>query len=343
VQYGPILDEVRRVRSQAGLFDLSHMGRVRVRGKDRVAFLDRIATNFVGKIPAGSIRYALFCRADGYPIDDLLVYPGEDEVYLVVNASNTAVDLAWMREHAKGFAVTIEDETRDTAMLAVQGPLARDVVAPLVAGFDLAALGYYKFARGSVCSLQDVRVSRTGYTGELGYEIYLPRAEGPRVWDELLAAGRAHGLAPIGLGARDTLRLEAGMPLYGHEIDAEHNPIEAGLAFGVSFAPEKGDWIGRSALEAAQRAPKRELVGLATDGPRIPRQGQTVLVDGAPLGTIASGSASPTLGKNIATAYLPVGTSAKHASAPGALAIDFKGKPQTAALHALPFYSRTRK
>jgi aminomethyltransferase len=339
VQYGPILDEVRTVRSTAGLFDLSHMGRVRVTGPDRVAFLDRIATNFVAKIPLGAIRYALFCRADGNPIDDLLVYRGADEVYLVVNASNTAADLAWMREHARGFDVAIDDETDRTAMIAVQGQASQAILQRLVRELDLAGLGYYRYDFGTVCGLARTRISRTGYTGELGYEIYLPAAEAVRVWNEIALAGAAEGLRPIGLGARDTLRLEAGMPLYGHEIDAEHNPIEAGLAFGVSFAPEKGDWIGRGALEAVRSNPRRALVGIKTPGPRVPRQGYALFEGARELGRVCSGSPSPTLGTNIGTAYVPVGS-----GRPGArVELDVKGKRQDAEFCALPFFSRTRK
>ena len=339
VQYGPILDEVNTVRNRAGLFDLSHMGRVRVTGKDRVAYLDRLVTNHVAKIAAGSIRYALFCRADGMPIDDLLVYPGADEVFLVVNASNTAVDLDWMRQHAQGFDVRIQDQTDELAMIAVQGQVSREIVAPLVKGLELEKLGYYKFGFGTVCGIPNVRVSRTGYTGELGYELYVPTAQVGRVWDEVMTSGAPHGLAPIGLGARDTLRLEAGMPLYGHEIDATHDPIQAGLAFGVSFAPEKGDWIGRSALEAIQRAPKRRLVGLKTSGPRAPRQGYEVWAGGEKVGYVVSGSVSPTLSTNIGTAYVPLAL-----GEPGTAAeIDVKGKRQAATFCALPFFSRTRK
>lgn len=339
VQYGPILEEVTRVRTHAGLFDLSHMGRVRVTGKDRVAYLDRLLTNHVAKIAAGSIRYALFCRADGMPIDDLLVYPGADEVFLVVNASNTAVDLEWMREHQRGFEVAIQDQTDELAMIAVQGPKSREIAEHVVKGIDLAKLGYYKFAHGTVCGIPDVRVSRTGYTGELGYELYVPTQAAGRVWDEVLTAGAMHEIAPIGLGARDTLRLEAGMPLYGHEIDATHDPIQAGLEFGISFAPEKGDWIGRSALEAIRAKPTRRLVGLKTDGPRAPRQGYEVVVRGEKVGHVVSGSVSPTLNTNIGTAYVPVAL-----GEPGTAAeIDVKGKRQQATFCALPFFSRTRK
>ncbi len=339
VQYGPILDEVTTVRTKAGLFDLSHMGRVNVKGPDTLRFLERICTNHVAKIPLGSIRYSLFCRADGNPIDDLLVYRGSDEVYLVVNASNTAVDLAWMREHAQGLQVTIEDLSDAQAMIALQGQVSTQVMQPLCEGIDLAKLGYYKFGFGTFCGLRNTRISRTGYTGEQGFEVYVPAAEGVRCWNLLMEAGAPQGVKPIGLGARDTLRLEAGMPLYGHEIDATHNPIEAGLAFGVSFAPEKGDWIGRTPLEALSKAPKKQLVGIKTDGPRVPRQGYALFQGAREIGYVVSGSVSPTLGTNIGSCYVPVGL-----GKPGeSCELDVKGKRQPATFCALPFFSRTRK
>ena len=339
VQYGPILEEVTCVRTKGGLFDLSHMGRVNVKGPDTLRYLERICTNHVGKIPLGAIRYSLFCRADGNPIDDLLVYRGSDEVYLVVNASNTAVDLAWMREHAKGFNVTIEDLTDAQAMIALQGQVSTQVMQPLCEGIDLSKLGYYKFGFGTFCGIPNTRISRTGYTGEQGFEVYVPAKEGVRCWNELMQAGAAHGVKPIGLGARDTLRLEAGMPLYGHEIDATHNPIEAGLSFGVSFAPEKGDWIGRTPLEALSKAPKRQLVGLKTDGPRVPRQGYKLFQGAKEIGYVVSGSVSPTLSTNIGNCYVPVGV-----GKPGETCeLDIKGKRQPASFCALPYFSRTRK
>jgi aminomethyltransferase len=339
VQYGPILDEVQCVRTRAGLFDLGHMGRVHVTGRDAVRYLDSICTNFVAKIPVGSIRYSLFCRADGNPIDDLLVYREPESVYLVVNASNTAVDLAWMREHASGFQVSIDDQTDRTAMLALQGQRSQAVLQKLVEQCDLSSIGYYKFGSGTVCGLANTRISRTGYTGEDGFEVYLPTAEGPRVWSAILEAGRDEGLKAIGLGARDILRLEAGMPLYGHEIDATHNPIEAGLEFGVSFKPEKGDWIGRSALEAIKAKPRRRLVGITSDGPRVPRQGQKLMHGEREVGEVCSGAPSPTLSTNIASVYVELGLD----RAGTQLDVDFKGKRQPCAVRDLPFFSRTRK
>jgi aminomethyltransferase len=339
VQYGPILDEVACVRSRAGLFDLGHMGRILVTGPDAVRFVDRIATNFCARIPLGAIRYSLFCRVDGNPIDDLLLYRDEDGVFLVVNAANTAADLEWMREHARGFQVAIDDQTDRTSMLALQGPLAQSVLQRVVEDCDLSRIGYYKFGWGTVCGLERTRISRTGYTGENGFEVYLPRDAGPRAWRAILEAGAADGVRPIGLGARDILRLEAGMPLYGHEIDAAHNPIEAGLGFGVSFAPEKGAWIGRRALAAVQDKPRKRLVGITTDGPRVPRQGHVLHLGDEPVGYVCSGAPSPTLSVNIASAYLPLGLD----RADGELALDFKGKRQPCKVRELPFYSRTRK
>lgn len=339
VQYGPILDEARCVRTTAGLFDLGHMGRVHVRGKDTLRFLDRVCTNFVAKIPAGAIRYSLFCKPDGNPIDDLLVYREPDSVYLVVNASNTPADLAWLREHQKGFDVVIDDHTDATGMLALQGQRSTEVLQKLVEDCDLAQIGYYRFGFGTVCGLKNTRISRTGYTGELGYELYLPNGETERVWAAILEAGAGCDVRPIGLGARDILRLEAGMPLYGHEIDATHNPIEAGLDFGVSFKEEKGDWLGRDALAKVKAAPRKRLVGIASDGPRVPRQGQKLFAGDSEVGYVCSGAPSPTLNTNIASAYV-----ALERGAPGtALEVDFKGKRQPCTVRELPFFSRTRK
>jgi aminomethyltransferase len=339
VQYGPILDEVRCVRSASGLFDLGHMGRLRISGRDAVAFVDRVATNFCARIPVGAIRYSLFCREDGNPIDDVLLYREADAVYIVVNASNTAVDLEFLRAHARGFQIEIDDQTGRTAMLAVQGPRSQEILAQVVAGYDLAQLGYYKFAFATVCDLPGVRISRTGYTGEDGFEIYFPAEQATRVWRELSELGAPLGLRPIGLGARDVLRLEAGMPLYGHEIDLQHNPIEAGLSFGVSFKPEKGEWIGRAALERVRASPTRRLVGLTSAGPRVPRQGTPVFAGAEEVGAVCSGAPSPTLSTHIASAYVRLG----HDQVGAELEFDFRGKRQPCRVQDLPFYSRTRK
>lgn len=339
VQYGPILDEASHVRNAAGLFDLSHMGRLHIVGADAVRFVDSLATNYCAKIPVGSIRYSLFCRENGYPIDDLLVYREEQDVYLVVNASNTAACTEWIQSHLSGFDAKLVDETDATAMIAIQGPKSLDIMKRLVQGSDIDKLGYYKFTFANFAELTDVRISRTGYTGENGFEIYYPVAQAEEVWDRAFEAGAAEDLKPIGLGARDVLRLEAGMPLYGHEIDAEHQPLEAGLAFGISFKEEKGDYVGRDALLNFRDNPTRKLVGVTSEGKRSPRQGTEIYAGETLVGRVTSGSPSPTLGSNIGQAYVDLGH-----EAPGTeLELDFRGKRQSCTVVELPFYSRTRK
>ncbi|MFT5289220.1 MAG: aminomethyltransferase [Planctomycetota bacterium] len=340
VQYGPILDEVNRVRNHAGLFDLGHMGRFRIEGPDAVALVDRVATNHCAKIPAQSIRYSLFCNEEGFPLDDLLIYREEGEgVYLVVNAGNTVRDLEFIQSYMDGFDVRVIDETAETAMLALQGPNALEVLTSLVEGYDLSSLKYYKFAFATVCGIPNVRISRTGYTGENGFEIYLPDSEGCRVWNEILEAGKDAGVQPIGLGARDTLRLEAGMALYGHEIDESHHGFEAGLDFGIALTEEKGDFVGRTALEELKSKMTRRLVGITTDGKRAPRQGYALYHGDEEVGHICSGGPSPTLGTNIGTAYVRLGLDSTGTE----LELDLRGKRQACTVVDLPFYSRTRK
>ena len=257
----------------------------------------------------------------------------------MVNASNADTDLEWLRRHGEGLDSEVVVQTDELAMLALQGPRSEEVLARVSPADFVDSLGYYKFARGSVCGMEDVRVSRTGYTGEDGYEIYFPAEEAVRVWKELSEAGADLGLGPIGLGARDTLRLEAGMPLYGHEIDAEHHALEAGLSFGVSFAEEKGEWIGRDALRELGGSPTRSLVGLTTEGPRVPRQGHALIDGDDEVGRVCSGSVSPALGTNIATAYVRTGADEIGRE----LELDLRGKRQRVVVRELPFYSRTRK
>jgi aminomethyltransferase len=339
VQYGPILDEVGTVRSGVGLFDLSHMGRLEIRGPDAIRLVDRVSTNFCRRMPEGSIRYSLLCQEDGGVIDDILQYREPEQVFLVVNASNTETDVAWLRRHAADLEVEVHDATEELAMVAVQGQRSLKVMEKVSEGCDLRDLGYYKFTFGTVCGIQDVRISRTGYTGEDGFEVYLPSATAERIWRGLLEAGSEFGLRPIGLGARDILRLEAGMPLYGHEIDLDHNPIEAGLGFAVSFHEQKGDYVGRSALARIRENPRRRLVGMTTSSPRIPRQGLSLFVGDEQVGTVCSGALSPTLSVKIATAYLHLG----HDRPGTTVEIDFRGKRSSGTVQELPFFSRTRK
>jgi aminomethyltransferase len=338
LQYGPILEEASAVRRAAGLFDLCHMGRVRITGKEAVALADRLVTNDVASMRPGEARYALLCNPDGGVIDDVLVYRESDALLVVVNAGNRARDLEWIRRHAAGLGVQVADETESLAMLAVQGPASAAVLAPL-ADLALADLRYYRFARARVLDLPGVLLARTGYTGEDGFEIFPPASEAARVFDALLEAGRPQGLRPIGLGARDTLRLEAGMPLYGHEIDEATNPIEAGLSFAVRFTPGR-DFVGRKALEAVvEKGPARRLVGFRTSSPRIPRQGYPILDGEERIGAVCSGTKSPTLGSNIGTGFVPAAR-----AAPGSpLSLDVHGERVGIEIVPLPFYSRTRK
>jgi aminomethyltransferase len=338
LQYGPILEEVRTVRDAGGLFDLGHMGRVRVEGPDSVPFLDRVCTNRVERIPEGAIRYSLFCRENGDPIDDLLVYRDTDHVLCVVNASNTPADLEWLESHREGFDVRIVDQTAELGMLALQGQISERVLAELVTDCDLGSIGYYRFGYGTVLGHARTRISRTGYTGEDGFELYLPQELVEPTWNRLIEVGEPHGLRPIGLGARDTLRLEAGMALFGHEIGPGLNPIEAGLGFGVSLHASKSGTVGFEALRRFKESPTRRLVGIRTDGPRVPRQGHELYAGAEKIGFVVSGGVSPTIDTNIGSAYVALGH-----DAPGTrLELDLRGKRQEVEVQDLPFFSRTR-
>ncbi|MBL8729959.1 MAG: glycine cleavage system aminomethyltransferase GcvT [Planctomycetes bacterium] len=337
VQYRGILDEARVVRSKAGLFDLGHMGRVRVRGPQAETFLQRLQTNDAAAIPPGRIRYAMILDDNGRTQDDILVYrnPGNDGFFLVVNAGNCARDLGIMRALAGNFDVEVEDCTHSLGMIAIQGPLSQQITQRLT-NADLAALKYYAWTEATVCGAP-MTVSRTGYTGEDGFEVYVPAGHEPKVWQAFFDAGREHGLEPIGLGARDTLRHEAGMPLYGHEIDETTNPLEAGLDWAVKM---NHDFTGRGALERviAAGGTGRKLVGLTTTSKRCPRQGYPLVHGGAQVGHVCSGSISPTLDTNIATAYLR-----SDLATPGTelqFLVRDKGEPCTVV--AMPFYKRAR-
>lgn len=337
VQYGSVLEEAANTRARAGLFDLGHMGRVRIAGPDAEAFLGRLQTNDVTLIKPGAIRYSMILDDQGLTQDDVLVYrePADDGFFMVVNASNCEHDLAIMADTAKAFgAVEIVDQTDELGMFAIQGP-ASQVIAQEVTEIDLAAMRYYTWVRGVVAGVE-VGLSRTGYTGEDGFEVYVPNAHTADVWQAFMAAGASHGLQPTGLAARDILRLEAGMALYGHELDRTTNPLEAGLDFAVKFAH---DFTGRAALEQiVERGVERKLVGLTTPSRRVPRQGYELFAGDRSLGTVCSGGASPTLDTNIATAYV-----AADAAEPGT-SIEFavRDKREPATLTALPFYKRPR-
>ncbi len=324
IQYRGIVEEHAAVRNGAGLFDLSHMGRLRVRGRDRRAFLQRVLTIDVDRLSPGRCRYAFLLTEKGTVVDDLIVYAGAEDDLLVVNASNREKDLAWLREHRSGDA-TVEDETFEVALLAPQGPRSLETVRKAL-GLDPGGLGYYSFG-----DFGGVPVSRTGYTGEDGFEVFVPAARAAETWERLVAAGAV----PAGLGARDTLRTEAAMPLYGNDIDDTTTPLEAGLDFAVAL--DKPDFIGRDALRADPR-PARRLAGLVLESRRIARHGYEVFHAGSKAGAVTSGTWSPTLEKSIALAYLP-----RELRKPGQeVEVDVRGRREKARTVKLPFYRREK-
>jgi aminomethyltransferase len=344
VQYAGVIEEHRAVRTAAGLFDVSHMGEIRLRGAGAEALLQALTPNDVARLAPGRAHYSGLLTERGTYVDDLLVYRlAADDFLVVVNASNAERDLAWVREHAAGLAsaaaeAEIRDESDQHALLALQGPRALAILEPLTAAPPpgIAALRYYGFLRGEVAGVPAI-ISRTGYTGEDGFELYLPPGGAPEVWRRLLAAGAPHGLQPAGLGARDTLRLEAAMALYGHEIDELTTPLEAGLSWVVKL--DKGDFLGRAALAAQQAAGlERTLIGFEVQGRGIARQGHTVLSGGQEVGRVTSGTWSPTLERAIGMAHVPVAL-----AQPGtALALDVRGRTLAAAVVGLPFYRRPK-
>jgi aminomethyltransferase len=356
VQYVGVIEEHRAVRTAAGLFDVSHMGEIRVRGTGAETFLQGLTPNDVARLPPGRAHYSGLLTERGTYVDDLLVYRlAADDFLVVVNASNAERDLAWVREHGPSVAppagdatagasapgagaAEIQDESDQYALLALQGPRALAILEPLASAPPpgIAALRYYGFLRGEVAGVPAI-ISRTGYTGEDGFELYLPPDGAPEVWRRLLAAGAPHGLQPAGLGARDTLRLEAAMALYGHEIDERTTPLEAGLSWVVKL--DKGPFLGRAALAAQQAAGlERTLIGFEVQGRGIARQGHTVLSDGRVVGEVTSGTWSPTLERAIGMAHVPVAL-----AKPGTvLGLDVRGRTLSAVVVGLPFYRRPK-
>ncbi len=337
VQYRGILDEARTVRTKAGLFDLGHMGRVAVRGPQAEAFLQRLQTNDVAAIPPGRIRYAMILNEQGLTQDDILVYRNakNDGFFVVINAGNAARDLGIMRDVARRFDVVVDDCTAKLGMIAIQGPLSQQITQRICGG-DLASLKYYAWMDTTVCGMP-MTMSRTGYTGEDGFEVYVPGGNEKKVWDAFMDAGSKDGLLPIGLGARDTLRHEAGMPLYGHEIDETTNPLEAGLDWAVKM---NHDFVGKAALEKVlqQGGTGRKLVGITTASKRCPRQGYPVQKGGTAIGHVCSGNVSPTLDTNIATAYVRA-----EFAAPGTqLEFVVRDKAEPCVVASMPFYKRAR-
>ena len=335
VQYAGILEEHRAVRTRAGLFDLSHMGELFVEGADAAKALGYALVSEPAALKVGRAHYSMICFPDGGVLDDLIVYRLSEERFMVVaNASNAAAVSDALAERIKDFNVVLDDRSLATALVAIQGPLSLQVMAPLT-DLAIADLRYYAIGDGHVAGVPAL-VARTGYTGEDGFEVFVEVASAGRVWDALMDAGRSAGVVPVGLGARDTLRLEAGMPLYGNELGADTTPYEAGLGRVVKLGKE-GDFVGRAALEKAEAdGPRKKLVGLAVRGRGIARHGYELFAGDRRTGVVTSGTLSPTLGEPIAMAY-----AAPSDAEPGTiLEVKIRDQRVPAQVVVLPFYRR---
>jgi aminomethyltransferase len=336
VLYTGVIDEHMAVRGSAGLFDVSHMGEASVRGPQALDYLQKLTCNNVERLKPGRAHYTALTLPNGAFVDDLLVYMlGEGDYLLVLNAANTAKDVTWLEEHVGGFDAVVEDVSAEWAQIALQGPEAEGILQTMV-GQDLAAMKYYGFVRAELGGGECI-VSRTGYTGEDGFEIYGPPLTAEPVWKSLVEAGSDRGLVPVGLGARDTLRLEAKMALYGNDIDDTTTVIEADLGWIVKL--KKGDFIGRDVL-AKQKSEgvERKLVGFEMRGRAIARNGYPALRNGEAVGRVTSGTRAPFLQRNIGLAYLPQGM-----WDPGTeFDVEIRGRAEPAVVVPTPFYKRER-
>lgn len=329
--YSGIAREVQAVRSSAGVFDLSHMGELIVHGPKALDLLQFLTTNDVSVLEVGQAQYTLMCDENGGILDDLIVYRLESDVYMVVvNAVNTQSDFTWVQRHGRPDA-ECEDRSVETGLVAVQGPASSDLLRPVV-DFDPGALPRFGVRRGRVGDIE-CWIARTGYTGEDGFEIFCSASDCPKLWTLALEAGRPFGAEPTGLGARDVLRLEAGYPLYGHELTRTTTPVDARLLWVVKFA--KPDFLGRKAISQAKReGPKQVLVGLEAVERCVPRHGYDVTIGQARIGHITSGTFSPTIGKGIAMAYLEP----SHAKEGAGVNVQIRGKPCACNVVPTPFY-----
>ena len=336
VQYAGIIEEHRAVRERAGLFDLSHMGELFIEGAEAGVGLARALVTDPRTLAVGRAHYSMICAADGGVIDDLIVYRLGEELFLVVaNASNAKVVSDELAARLAGARAILDDRSLAMALCAVQGPRSVEILEPLTA-LDVAAIRYYGIAEGEVAGLKAL-VARTGYTGEDGFEVFVDVDRASDLWEALRAAGEAHGIVPVGLGARDTLRLEAGMPLYGNELDRTTNPFDAGLGRVVKLQKDV-DFVGRGALERIARdGPAKRLVGLVLRGRGIARHGYAVHAGERATGVVTSGTMSPTLGQAIAMAYTAPGD-----AEPGTmLDVEIRDARVPAEVVPLPFYKRS--
>jgi len=334
VQFSSIKEEHEAVRTRAGLFDVSHMGEIFVEGPDSLNFLQKLVTNDVSKLTEGRAQYTAMCYPDGGTVDDLLIYKFSNERYLlVVNASNIEKDYKWMNQQADG-NVSITDRSAEYALLAIQGPVAAEILQTLTET-DLSEIKPFRFVENVSVAGQDVLLSRTGYTGEDGFELYTSPEAAVVLWSTILDAGKEVGILPCGLGARDTLRFEAGLPLYGQELSKEISPLEAGIAFVVKLQKDS-DFIGKEALAQQKEALPRKSVGIEMIDKGIPRTGYAIYKGEEKIGEVTTGTQSPTLKKNIGIGLVKT----EFASAGEELTVEIRGKQLRAVVAETPFYKR---
>ena len=333
VQYAPgPKAEHLRVREAAGLFDIDHMGQVVISGPDATHFLQSIMTADVSALSVGQAGYSLMCYQDGTIVDDTFIYRLPERFFVAINAGNNRKDTAWMRYHAQGWDVAIKNVSQETYMLALQGPLAQRILDPLC-DHDLDALAFHRAVETKVAGLPAL-VGRTGYTGEDGFELFFPAADAVQMWDAIVSSGAPQGLLPIGLAARDSLRFEPCLPLYGQEISSETLPLEAGLGWAVAL--DKDGFCGREALlKSRLEGPRRKLVGLEMVERAVPRHGYPVLIDGQRRGEVTTGMYAPSLGRFLALAYLP----AVQAEIGATVAVEVRGQAREARIVDKPFYT----
>jgi aminomethyltransferase len=334
VQYGGIIEEHKSVRESVGVFDVSHMGEVEVWGKDALAFVQKITVNDASKLSEGRVQYSAMCYEDGGIVDDLLVYNMGDHFMLVINASNIDKDFAWMQKNCFG-DVKLKNRSDEISLLAIQGPNSLATLQKLTS-VDLSAIQYYHFTRGKIADVEMI-ISRTGYTGELGFEIYFPSdvPTGKKIWDAVFKAGKEFHIAPIGLGARDTLRLEMGFCLYGNDIDQTTHPLEAGLGWITKL--DKGEFNGKNVMVKAKTdGLKRKLVGFTLNDKAFPRHGYAIHANGGKIGDVTSGTFSPILDKGIGMGYVPT----KYAKSGTSINVLIRNKELAATVTGLPFIKK---
>jgi aminomethyltransferase len=339
VQFSSIKEEHEAVRTKAGLFDVSHMGEFEVKGSDSLAFLQKMMTNDISKVNNGGAIYTAMCYENGGTVDDLLVYKIQENDYLlVVNASNIDKDYAWLEEHLEG-DVTLVNVSEGTAQLALQGPLAESVLQKLAGETNLSEIGFFKFQEKVTLNGKNALVSRTGYTGEDGFEVYCKPEDAASLWKEILEAGKEEGVVPCGLGARDTLRFEANLALYGQELSPEISPLEAGIGFAVKLNKE-ADFIGKTVLkEQKENGLARKLVGIEMIDRGIPRHGYPVYQNDELIGEVTTGTQSPTSKRNIGLALLKTEFSVLDTD----VEVEIRGKRLKAKVVPTPFYKREKK